>query len=534
MASAKETPRQKLIGIMYLILLALLALQVSSAIMEKFKYLDDSITLSNDRMQVQSDQLEASIKKSVADLGNKASDVALMQKGIEVRKEAALARTYIETLREHLIKETGGYEDSRDPNSMFVGAKDEGKVEDLMIGAKKAEELQLKVNGYCQKLRAITGDANYMDLALDPKKDPRVSARSEQKNKSFAEFNFAGTPMVAAMAVLSNLSGEVNRYELNALERIQNGVGGERLDMDKVVPMFRADAGTVMAGTKYKAELFLAATSSTIKPVMSANGRTLQVNSDGVGNLEFLASSDSYGPDGYAQKKWSGQVTFKNKGKDTTFTISGSYKVAKPYVDFQTSVSTVIYRNCSNELKLSCPPLGADFNPAYTGSAGGEIIKGTTPGKISVVPDKPEFVLKVANNGASIDQKKYRVLLVPRPTIKLNNGGREVNEKDGLKLPLPTSLKITVTADDNFKLVCPNDIKYNPTEAEVTVIRGRNAIYGPVIVKNGIIALDQIRKLNLLGNERIYIETKKIQRANFRGQVEDVNVVERWNLSIVP
>lgn len=533
MASAKETPRQKLIGIMYLILLALLALQVSSAIMEKFKYLDDSITLSNDRMQIQGDVLESFIKKNVTDLGNKASDVALMNQGVEVRKEAALARSYIETLRKQLINETGGYEDSNDPHSMFAGAKDEGKVEDLMIGAKKAEDLQRKVNGFCQKLRSITGDVNYMDLALDPQKDPRVSMRSEHKNKSYAEFNFAGTPMVAAMAVLSNLSSEINRYEVKALEDIKARVGGERFDVDQIIPMFRADANTVMAGTKYKAQLFLAATSSTIKPVMTANGKTLPVDSDGMGNLEFLASSDSYGPDGYAIKKWSGQVTFRNKGKDTSFTISGSYKVAKPYVDFQAATLPLMYRNCSNALKLSCPPLGADFNPAYTGSTGGEIIKSNTPGKISVVPDKPEFALKVINNGAAIDQRKFRVALVPKPTIKLTNGGREVSEKEGLKMPLPTSLKVTATAEENFRNVCPDDIRYNVSETEVTVIRGRNQLYTK-IVRNGVIPFDEIRKLNFLGNERIYIETKKVQRANFRGQIEDVNVVEKWNLSIVP
>jgi len=47
MAGGKESPRQKLIGLMYLVLLALLALQVSSAIMEKFRFLDDSLQYAN-------------------------------------------------------------------------------------------------------------------------------------------------------------------------------------------------------------------------------------------------------------------------------------------------------------------------------------------------------------------------------------------------------------------------------------------------------------------------------------------------------
>jgi gliding motility-associated protein GldM len=334
------------------------------------------------------------------------------------------------------------------------------------------------------------------------------------------------------MAVLSNMQAEVNKYELHALEVIQNEVGGGRIDVDRVIPMFRANANTVVAGTKYKAEVFLAATSSAIKPLMSANGKSLSVDNNGIGNLEFLASSDKYDLFGFANKKWSGKVTFKNKGKDTSFTIEGEYRVAKPYVDCQSSVPPSLYRNCSNQIKFSCPPLGADFNPNYNGSAGGEIITSNSPGKVVLVPKDPEMTIKITNNGAAIDQKAFRVLLVPKPTIKLYNGDREVNMKEGLKLPLPANLKIVVIPDPSFKSVCPDDAKYNPTETEVTVIRRRTAMMKPFIARNGVISMADIRKLDLKDGDRIFLEPKKVQRANFRGQIEDVNVVETFNISI--
>ncbi len=532
MASAKETPRQKLIGIMYLILLALLALQVSSAIMEKFKYLDDSISLSNTKMNINSDKLDQSIAKGVKDLGNKPSDMALQEQGRRIREEAAKVRVYLEGLRQQIIKETGGYEDPNDPNSMFVGAKDEGKIEDLMIGAKKAIELQHNINGYCGKLREITGNSEYYtDIALDPVKDSRISKSSEQKNKSFAEFNFAATPMVAAMAVLSNMQAEVNKYELHALEIIQNKVGGYRMDFDRVIPMYRANANTVVAGTKYKAEVFLTATSSSITPVITANGKSLSVDNNGIGNLEFLASSEQYDQFGFANKKWSGKVTFKNKGKDTSFTIEGEYRVAKPYVDVQSSVPPSLYRNCANQLKFSCPPLGAEFSPNFNGSSGGEIITSNSPGKVVLVPKDPEMKIKIANNGAAIDQKTFRVQLVPRPTVKLYNGDREVNIKEGLKLPLPVNLKLVIIPDPLFKSVCPEDAKYNPTETEVTVIRRRTSKL-KFIAKNGLISMADIRKLDLMDGDRIYIEPIKVQRANFRNQLEDVKVSEIFNISL--
>jgi hypothetical protein len=49
MASANETPRQKMIGMMYLVLTALLALNVNSAILQKFKLIDDSLVDVNEK-----------------------------------------------------------------------------------------------------------------------------------------------------------------------------------------------------------------------------------------------------------------------------------------------------------------------------------------------------------------------------------------------------------------------------------------------------------------------------------------------------
>jgi gliding motility-associated protein GldM len=533
MASAKETPRQKLIGIMYLILLALLALQVSSSVMEKFRLLDDNMQFTNAKMDQNTQLLGLSIEKNVSQLGNKASDVALLEKSKLVRSEAESVRKYINQLREQIVKETGGFEDEKDPKSMYKGAKDEGKIEDLMIGAKKATELQKSVNGFCAKLRQITGQQVFSNLALDPIDDTRIPKSSDQKHKTFAEYNFAATPMVAAMAVLSNIESDVIKYELQALEDINKQIGGYIITVDQIKPMYRANANTVVAGTKYTAELFLGATSSTAKPMIVANGQNLSVNGDGIGKLEFLASGGGYNEFGLAKKKWTGKITFKNRGKDTTFAVDGEYNVIKPYVDVQAAAPPSLYRNCANELKVSCPQLGAEFNPNFSGSTGGRVVTSGVPGKITVIPKDPNFALNVTNNGANIDYKKYSVLLVPKPTVRLMNGSTEVDQKNGLRLPLPNSLRITMKADENFLKVCPKDGLFNPTESMVYVIRNKTLLK-QFTCKNGVIDLLQVRALGLVSGDRLYIETKKIQRANYNGEIEDVNMSPViWNVTLV-
>ncbi len=524
MAGGKETPRQKLIGIMYLILLALLALQVSSAIMEKFKFLDDSLQYANSTAESNNGNLEKSIEKAVADNGNKAADRAVLEKCKGVRKEATEIKTYIDKLREEIIVKTGGLEDPDDRNSMYKGAKDEGTIEDLMIGLKKAEELKKEINKYCDDLKKVTGKNDFGYIALDAKDDPRISAKSDQKKKDFGELNFTHTPMVAAMAVLSNMEAEVLKYESRALGDLAEQVGATEIKFDKILAMYRAESNTVVAGTKYKADIFLGASSSTLTPVVSAEGRSVNVK-DGIGKLEFTASGGAYDKDGFAKKVWNGKITIKNKGKDTTFTVKGEYRVAKPFVDLQAASVTALYRNCGNELKLSCPPLGPDFKPTYGGSSGGEFIPGAEPGKVVVVPNTPEVKLRITSGGNFLDEKVFKVRLVPRPNIKLMNGAAEVDEKRGITGTPPSTLTVKVIPDESFLQFLPKDARYNVSEVEVIYVRGKRPMGGARTFNSG--QLD-IRSMLPPGGtkegDRIVVDVKTVQRANFKNQIEKVNL----------
>ncbi|MFQ3576415.1 MAG: gliding motility protein GldM, partial [Cytophagales bacterium] len=433
MAGGKETPRQKLIGIMYLILLVLLALQVSSAIMEKFKFLDDSLQAANDRATALNTKTAQNIEKAVSDNGNKAADLKVLEKSKQVRAEAKEIRDFIEKLREEIIQKTGGYEDPNDKTSMYKGAKDQGFVEDLMVGAKKGIQLQKEVNEFCEDLRRITGKPQeFPNLALDAKDDPRISSKSENKKQSFSELNFTHTPMVAAMAVLSDLEASVLKHEAKALEDLAAEVGATEIKFDNIFAMYRAESKVVAAGTKYNAELFLAASSSTLKPTIKVDGRDLQVDKDGRGKLEFTATGGAYDNEGNAKKSWNGQITIKNKGKDTTFTVKGEYIVAKPVIQIQSASVSALYRNCGNELIVGVPALGSTYQPSFAGSSGGEFITGTEKGKVTIIPNSPEVTLKVSSGGNFIGDQKFKVRLVPLPTIELMAGGAKIDEKAGL------------------------------------------------------------------------------------------------------
>jgi gliding motility-associated protein GldM len=180
MAGGKESPRQKMIGMMYLVLTALLALQVSSAIMEKFKFLDDSLQYANEEADKGNIKFERNIEKVVIENGNKPKDVAVLNKAKAVRKEAEEIKTYIDKLRAEIVTVTGGYEDG-DKTKMYKGAKEETAVEVMMVGPSKngrGYELKKEMNKFSDDLSAVTG-TKYPHIALDAKDDKRITSEDQ-------------------------------------------------------------------------------------------------------------------------------------------------------------------------------------------------------------------------------------------------------------------------------------------------------------------------------------------------------------------
>jgi gliding motility-associated protein GldM len=229
-----------------------------------------------------------------------------LSKPEKVRKEAAEVKTYIDNLRKEIITSTGGLEDPEDQGSMYKGAKEETAIEILMVGGNKngkGYELQKEINQFVDDLNKVMQNKKAFEyIAKNAKDDKRIPNKSEQKSKDFAELNFAQTPMVAAMATLSNLESEVLKHEADALAHLSQEVGATELKFDNVFAMYRADSRVVAAGTKYSAELFMAASSSTLKPTITVDGRSLQIDKDGRGKLEFPATGGAYDAEGNAKR----------------------------------------------------------------------------------------------------------------------------------------------------------------------------------------------------------------------------------------
>jgi gliding motility-associated protein GldM len=534
MAGGKETPRQKMIGMMYLVLTALLALQVQSAVMLKFKFIDDGLLEINGKTDVAANGTVESIKKAVADNKNQARDLAILKQSEEVRTKTKDMIAYLRGVRDKLVvatKNPKGATEYKDINA-------DGEVANTMIGgvAKNGLGYPLKaeLNKYSDYMRQYLPNAQA--LALDGKEDKRIlnakdNHTREQKGKDFAELNFAQTPLVAALATLSEKETEVLKYEAEALQTLVAKVGAATVKFDKIMAFASAESNTVAAGTKYKAELFLTASATGLNPKMTLNGGTLAVSPDGKGKVEFTARPGAFDKDGNAKASWTGTIRFNQGGRDTTFTVKVPYTITKPVMQIQSASVQALYFKCGNKLNVSVPALGAQYKPSFSAS-GATVMQGAKVGDVTLIPNSKEVTLNVSSAGNAIGSQTFQVRPIPKPDIQCFVGGRPVNEKQGTPGTAVRNMNLKAVPDAGFATFLPDDARYRVSRYEVTLVRGRRPVMGTKTVTSGSVDNTDIVNAYREG-DRIYVEVKEVQRQNFQGNVETVNVSKNFNIPLL-
>ena len=535
MAGGKETPRQKMVGLMYLVLLALLALQVGAEIMVKFLQLNNSLHEFTLDSQDKSKDLLSVIASKVKDRGNKPEEKAALDHANKLHDVSTNLIKFIEDEKSLMIKKTKGYlEDGTTP----AGMKNTDVSSVMYLGDKKGTKegklLVKKLDDYIDELNKIYSDVNvatggkpekdhYEKLTLSGKEDPQFMKDPDQKNKSFLELSFDHTPMIAALAFLTEKQSKIAAYEAEILAKLKSQVGASDFKFDNVFAMALPESKIVAAGTEYKADMFISASSKAIQPTMKFGGKAIKVD-DGIGTIKFKASGGAYDKEGKIDKTWKGEITIPHPvtGKDTTFKLVEKYVVTKPVIQVQSASISSLYKDCGNALNIQVPALGALYNPSFAAS-GAKVIKNPKKkGYITVIPTAATVNLTVSSGGTKIGVEKFKVRLVPKPDIVAYYKGKPANLKTGIK-GCPRSIEIKAIAESNFKAQMKKDARFKVTKWEATLVRGRRPVMPKKSFSSGKGALSAFVGSAKPG-DRIMIEVLKVKRLNYQNKKLSVKI----------
>lgn len=517
MAGGKETPRQKMIGMMYLVLTALLALQVSNSVLDRFVTINGVLETSNNENIQNNVDLLTKIEKQIEKRGNRPEDQAILKLAKEVRVETDRVFNEIENLKGSLVTETGG----KDENGAYKGIKNEDVIANMMINKGGGEELQKLLNGYVDFLNkedtSRQSVGGYKKFALDGFDDPLYKDNEDQRSKNYAELYFQSTPMVAGLATLSQNQSRILTYETEALNDLAELVGAKEVSFDELSIVVLPQSKIVAAGAKYEAEMFVGATSKSQNPEMFFGERQLEV-AEGRGKLSFTASGGNYNEEGLIKKTFHAKIRIPSNDKVIEQDIE--YFVAKPVIQVQSASVQALYLNCGNELNVQVPALGNEYKPSFTAD-GATTIDGSG-GKVTVVPNKASVSLTVSSGGNTIGTEKFSVRRIPKPTIEVKSRNKVVDEKRGVSAPGPRSLDIAAIPDESFKQFLPKDARYKVTRWEVTLARGSRPVETKKVTSQKVNLTSFASKAR--PGDRIVIEVKEVKRLNFQNKEETVNV----------
>jgi gliding motility-associated protein GldM len=539
MAGGNETPRQKMIGMMYLVLTALLALNVSTTVLDKFAFINQSLEQANGETSTRNSQTLSGMTKSVEEKGNRKEDLEVISAAEQLRLRTQELLASLEESKETFVTITGGYSEGKDGDRMHIeGKTNYDKVGHYMMpkedgGDGNGEPMQELLNGYTEFVKDLLKKNGAEDkdverfhkLARDANEDDYWKNDPNQRGKKWSQLNFHDSPTHAALATVSEFQANVLGFETAALDYLKKRVGLKDLTFDEIKPVVMPESRYVAAGTKYVAEMFIAASASGLNDqiTMSYNGSNIPV-ADGIGKVEFTATPGTYDKEGNAKKTFEAAIKVPlGGGLDTIFTSTIEYFVSKPVIQIQSQSVNALYLNCGNKLDVQVPALGNAYNPSFS-AQGGDALKGSERGQVTVVPKSRKVVLTVSSNGNRIGSREFGVRAIPAPEIKAFTDQGEVNMKDGIPAKTPR-LFLQAIPDPSFKEFLPDDAKFLVAEAELTLVSG--GLGRGSMRSGGQVNLSQINRTARKG-DIISVEIKKVQRQNFRKQVEDFNRFQRF------
>src|SRR5690606_33750551 len=272
MAGGKETPRQKMIGIMYLVLMAMLALNVSDTILNAFSTLNESLQTStnnvNTGLQQSIHAFEATKMKE-----NPERAKPILDKVREAQRIAGELNTMVENLKKELITAGGG----RDPETGELNKRDDLDVSPrIMVQNKKATQLKNKINETREKLIALLDEkdrpsVNFSLEAKDPTKRTTDGTRKNWEETNFGE----GTPLTATITIPSKIQADIKNAESAVVKKFLSKMDEALVTLDAFAAVAVAPTSYVIQGQPYQAEVFLTAYDSRQNPDIFIGGSKL-------------------------------------------------------------------------------------------------------------------------------------------------------------------------------------------------------------------------------------------------------------------
>jgi len=403
-------PRQKMINVMYLVLTAILALNVSNEVITAFKVVNSSLETSNTNISSSNNTLYKSLEEKLADPKSHDKAAIWEPKAMEAKRLSGEMSSYLDSLKLALKK------------AADLRMKWDGKdsIEDFRTDNLDASTRMFETNGEGTRLKNRLEEYKAAMLNIDPSIKAQfantfpvntIPPKTEQgKQKDFTQTFFHMTPTIAALTILSKFQNNIKNAENMVVTFCHSQIGAVEVHMDQVGVIVGANSTYLMPGQQLKVTAGVGAYSSSVKSNISINGQPINmVNGQG----EYTTT---VGGAGEHSIQINGSFIGED-GKPVPVHQTLNYTVGTPGgAAVMLDKMNVFYIGVPNPVTISS---GTGWDKTHVSMSGGSLSPSGAPGKFIVKVNSVGKAAISVNADGKVSTYDFRVKRIPDPVLKV-------------------------------------------------------------------------------------------------------------------
>lgn len=542
MGHGKETPRQKMISIMYLFLTCMLALNVSKDVLDAFYLINEKMQMTNENFVSKNEIVYAALDKAAAENPAKAGEVNKL--AMDVKRRAQVLVDTLQYFKEFVIATADGriageqdyqtllkFERNEKGQRCFINDNGEKVALEEEVSSKDNIDVgaQVMVGEGNNKHAKVTLHPMFDSLRIFATDTSIIKGLSQDKIESFNKLlstadhedpagnhpwesqNFEHLPLLGVVANLTQMQNAVRNVEGDIISHLYSSLDAASFKFNKLTPVVIPNSNYIMSGSDYEAKIFLAAFDTTSPPTVVIGGQKVSVDpKDNMATYKVKATS-------IGEKKYDGVIKIKAPSSDDTLTykFSSEYMVAQPSLVISPTKMNVFYIGVDNPVDISVPGVAsANLIPSIssgsiTKAANGYVVKVKQPGKTVI------SVSTKSNGGTkSMGSMEFRVKKVPDPVAKV------AGQKGGnITASLLQAAKQVDAVMENFDF----DLKFNISEFNVSTKTKDGYTIDKKSTSNKITSEQKALLSGLKKGQKVYFEEIKAKGPD--GSIRDLGTV---------
>ncbi len=398
------SPRQKMINLMYVVLMAMLALNVSTEVLNGFSVVEESLN----RTTANSTKENGAIYDNFAEQMKKNPEKvkAWYDKAQQVQQMSDSLYNFAQHLKEAIVREADG----KDGDVHNIrGKEDLEAASQVMLSPSKGQGKKLydAINNYREQLLTMVSDPQQQKIIRD-NLTTELPPNAHALGKNWQEYMFESMPVAAAVTLLSKLQSDVRYAEGEVLHKLVSNIDVKDIRVNKLEAFVIPESRTVISGDRFSAQIVMAAVDTTLQPEIYVGGQK-------------LTSSDySFTAGGVGEHSFGGYITMiDGSGEEIRREFTQKYNVVAPSATVSADLMNVLYAGYDNPMSISIP--GVPLNAVSASMSGGQF-KSLGMGKFIAKPEKvgEDVTITVsATEGGRARQMgtfKFKVRKLPDPT----------------------------------------------------------------------------------------------------------------------